>query len=426
MSKFSRILALCAALLLALSCCAVSLAEGVDDTAVLVTYDGQGITAAEIKDALANLIANDYVTDETDYATAIDYLLQDRVLQDKIDELGLNQFTPEEEEALKSDAESQWQQAIDTYVGYFLSEDTEEARAQAQQDAVAYYASYGYNFEALFDSLKNAAAFDKLEEKILEGKEYKPTEEEIRAVFEEYAAMDQEQYEDNVYMYETYQAYYGAEPWYKPEGYRGIIHILLSVDDELLTAYQDAQAAFEDSVTDEAPEGDEALKTARDEAKAAVIASRQTEIDDIYARLAQGEDFAALVAEYGEDPGMTDAAQLAAGYEVHRDSVLWDPEFTAGAFREEMQQPGDYSDPVVGSYGIHILYYLRDIPGGIIDMTDEISAEIEQYLETQNMNTIYAEALENWTNEHEIVYDYDAIALLSAQAAAEEEAEQAE
>jgi parvulin-like peptidyl-prolyl isomerase len=198
------------------------------------------------------------------------------------------------------------------------------------------------------------------------------------------------------------------------------------VDEELLTAYQDAQAAYEDSVTDEAPEGDEALKTARDEAQAAVLASRQTEIDDIYARLAQGEDFAALVAQYGEDPGMTDAAQLAAGYEVHQDSVIWDPVFTAGAFSEKMQQPGDTSDPVIGSYGIHILHYLRDIPGGIIEMTDEISAEIEQYLENQNMNSIYAEALEGWTKEHEIVYDYDAIALLTAQNTAEEETVQAE
>ena len=423
MNKVFRILALCAALVLALSCCVPSLAEAIDDAAVLVTYDGDGITAAEVKDALANLIANGYVTDETDYATAIDYLLQDRILQDKIAEMGLNEFTAEEEEALRADAESQWQQAIDTYVGYFLTEDTDEAREQAKKDAEAYYGAYGYNQEALFESLKNSAAYDKLEEKILEGKEYKPTEDEIRAVFEEYAAMDQQQYEGNVYMYEMYQAYYGAESWYKPEGYRGIIHILLSVDEELLSAYQEAQAAFEDSVTDEAPDGDEALKTARDEAAAAVLASRQTEIDDIYARLNQGEDFAALVAEYGEDPGMTDAAQLAAGYEVHQDSVIWDPVFTSGAFSEKMQQPGDTSDPVIGSYGIHILHYLRDIPGGIVELTDEISAEIEQYLENQSMNSIYAEALEGWRSEHEIVYDYDAIALLNAQAAAEEEAD---
>ena len=56
MNKVFRILALCAALMLALSCCAPSLAEAIDDTAVLVTFDGEGITAAEVKDALANLM----------------------------------------------------------------------------------------------------------------------------------------------------------------------------------------------------------------------------------------------------------------------------------------------------------------------------------------------------------------------------------
>ena len=422
MNKLSRLLALCAALALALSC-AFSLAEEVDDLAVVVTYDGEEITAAQARDALSNLIANGYVTDESEYKTAIEYLLQDRILQGKIQELGLNQFTAEEEEALRADAEEQWAQAIESYVSYFLTEDTDEARAKAQEDAEAYYASYGFTKDALFDSVKSSASYDKLEEHILEGKDYLPTEDEVRAVFEEYAAQDQANFEGNVYMYEVYQNYYGAQPWYKPEGYRGIIHILLSVEEELLTAYQDAQAAYEDSVTDEAPEGSAELKDALEKARDAVLASKQTEIDDIYARLANGEDFAALIAEYGEDPGMTDAARLADGYEVHRDSVIWDPAFTAGAFSEKMTQPGDTSDPVIGSYGIHILHYVRDIPGGIVEMTDEISAEIEEFLENQNKTAYYTEALTAWTAEHEIVYNDEVIDALiaSAQAAAEDE-----
>ncbi len=422
MNKLSRLLALCAALALALSC-AFSLAEEVDDLAVVVTYDGEEITAAQAKDALSNLIANGYVTDESEYKTAIEYLLQDRILQGKIQELGLNQFTTEEEEALRADAEEQWAQAIESYVSYFLTEDTDEARAKAQEDAEAYFASYGFTKDALFDSVKSSASYDKLEEHILEGKDYLPTEDEVRAVFEEYAAQDQANFEGNVYMYEVYQNYYGAQPWYKPEGYRGIIHILLSVEEELLTAYQDAQAAYEDSVTDEAPEGSAELKDALEKARDAVLASKQTEIDDIYARLANGEDFAALIAEYGEDPGMTDAARLADGYEVHRDSVIWDPAFTTGAFSEKMTQPGDTSDPVIGSYGIHILHYVRDIPGGFVEMTDEISAEIEEFLENQNKTVYYTEALSAWTAEHEIVYNDDVINALiaSAQAAAEDE-----
>ena len=185
------------------------------------------------------------------------------------------------------------------------------------------------------------------------------------------------------------------------------------------TVLQEAQASFEESVTDEAPNGDEALAAARDDAYNAVIASKQAEIDDIYARLANGESFADLIAQYGADPGMTDPSRLANGYEVHKDSVVWDPVFTSGAFSEKMQRPGDTSDPVVGSYGIHILHYLRDIPGGIVEMTDEISAEIEESLRTEKINSFYAEALEGWMAEHDIVYNQEAIDALSA---AQEEA----
>ena len=48
------------------------------------------------------------------------------------------------------------------------------------------------------------------------------------------------------------------------------------------------------------------------------------------------EEFAALIKEYGEDPGMTDEARLQTGYQVHKDSVVYDPAFTAGAFSEKI------------------------------------------------------------------------------------------
>ena len=211
------------------------------------------------------------------------------------------------------------------------------------------------------------------------------------------------------------------EFWYTPEGYRSIIHILMKVDDELLTAYTEAQAAYEESKSEENPDGDAEKKTVMEAAKAAVLASKQAEIDDIYARLEKGESFTDLIAQYGEDTGMTDAATLAEGYLVHKDSVLYDAAFTSAAFSEKMQKPGDTSDPVIGTYGIHILYYQKDVPGGVIELTDEISAEIEQSIYTEKVNAYYAEALESWIAEHEIVYNQEAIDALTA-AAQEQEA----
>ncbi|MBR3741518.1 MAG: hypothetical protein IKN04_13880 [Clostridia bacterium] len=412
--KLNQIMALCLALCLALGCCA-AFAEEAAQNPVLVTVDGEDIALDTINELLNQLISAGYAN-EGDYAMAIEYAVQDKVLKGKIAELGLDQFTEEELEAFRAEAHEEWESAIDSYVSYFLTEDTDEARAQARIDGEAYFTAYGYSEDSLLDSLKLSASYDKLEQSVLEGKDTAISEEDIRAEFEATAASHQAAVEGNIYLYELYQNYYGMNFWYVPEGYRGIIHILMKVDDELLSAYQDAQAAYEESITDEAPEGDAELKAALDAAKDAVLASKQAQIDDIYAKLAQGESFESLIALYGEDPGMTQPSYLAEGYAVHKDSVVYDPVFTSGAFSEKMQKPGDTSDPLIGSYGIHILHYLRDIPSGITELTDEISAEIEESLYTEKVNHYYAETLEAWIAEHDVVYHQEAIDALTAQA----------
>ena len=90
--------------------------------------------------------------------------------------------------------------------------------------------------------------------------------------------------------------------------------------------------------------------------------------------------------------------------------------FTEAAFSEKMIKPGDVSDPVVGKNGIHILYYLRDVPSGKIEMTDDIRNDIKAYLETSKKNQIFSEALASWQEQHEIVYNQEAIYALTAPA----------
>ena len=377
MKKSLRFVALCLALLL-IAVSAAAFAETADANPVLVTIDGEPVTLSDVNAAMTELVQQGTIADASDYAGAVRAIVSERVIQSKIEELKLDQFTKEEEDAFMARALEEWENALNEYAAYFVTEDTEEARAKAHEDGDAYYRAQGYSEEYVAQLYRQNAIYEKLQAYILEGKNVAASEEDIRSIFEEYAAQDRDMYEGNVYMYEIYKNYYGADSWYIPEGYRGIIHILLNVDSDLLSAYQTAQAAFEETVTDEAPEGDAAAKAARDEAFNAVLASKQAQIDDIYARLEKGESFADLIAEYGEDPGMQDKARLASGYEVHKDSVVWDPVFTSAAFSEKMTQPGDTSDPVVGSRGIHILHYLRDIPGGYIELSDEIRASISQ------------------------------------------------
>lgn len=415
MKNLKKLLALLLALLMCAS--ALSLAETAEEAAVeetsaaddpvLFTFDGEEFSLSSVTSYLDYLLNNNYVDSANDYDSAINYIVTSLTITKKIEELGLDQFTDEEKAAFMEEAQIEWGQALQDYVDYFKTgeEDEEALKAQAE----AYYAAYGYSVESLAESLMQDASYDLLQELIVEGKDLSITEEEIRAVYDEWVEEDRAMYANDIFSYELYQNYYGYTVAYMPDGYRGIIHILLKTDDSLLTALTSAQAAYEESQNEDQPDGDPALLEKVNEARSAVIASKQDVIDDIYARLQNGESFQSLIAEYGEDLGMTDPVQLEEGYAVHRDSIIWDSVFTDAAFSEKMQQPGDVSDPVVGSYGIHILYYLRDIPGGPMEMTDEISQTIEEYLNSQKLNACYADTLDAWTAEHEIIYNQEAI-----------------
>ncbi len=441
MMNRNRMFALLLALALALAVTMPALAETADADPVLGTFAGEPVLKSQVQEYLQSLLDNGNIEDENDYRTAIEYYMRDQVLLAKAHELGFFDFTDEELQALKTEAAAEWQTGLDSYVSYYLTEDTEDARAKLLEDAKNFYlTTYGYTQEVIEEMYVNSAAWNRLDDYLVG--DYTPTEEAIRQVFEEVGEQYKLYYGDAA-TYEYYTYYGGANIWYRPEGYRAVTHILLMPDEALLTAYSDAQAAYEEALNGdtttapaegeataeptegEAPQATEepkdldALKAAMDEAKAAVIASKQTEIDDIYARFQGGEAFDALIAQYGEDPGMQNEATLAEGYAVHKDSIAWDRAFVEGAFSEKMLAVGDVSDPVVGANGIHIIYYKSDIPGGLIDMTDDIRAEITEYLVSVENGTKYNEALTNWMPSYEIVYDDAAITLASTPAETE-------
>ena len=397
--------------------------EAADENPVLATLDGEEITLADTQRALDTLVSGGYITDASDYKTALDFLIQTRMLAAKITELGFDQFTDEEKADFAVKGQEEWEQAIQQYVSYFGGADGTNVE-QTRQEAIEYYNAHGITEETIAKQYQTEASQEKLEAYLLDGKDLTVTEEEIRALYDDAAEQDYASFDGNIGMYEMYQAYYGQEFFFEPEGYRGIIHILLDADEGLMDAYSQAQSAYEESKTEENPDGDEALKAAADEARQAILDSKKDVIDEIYTRLEKGEDFIALINEYNQDPGMKDEARLADGYHVHKESLMWDPVFTEAAFSEKMIKPGDVSDPVVGANGIHILKYLRDIPAGKKEMSDAVRAEIETYLINSRKNEILANAMTEWQTQHEIVYNQEAIyALTNAGEATENQAE---
>jgi parvulin-like peptidyl-prolyl isomerase len=94
---------------------------------------------------------------------------------------------------------------------------------------------------------------------------------------------------------------------------------------------------------------------------------------------------------------------------------VYDPAFTTAAFSNRMNEVGDVSEPSVGSFGIHIVKYQRDVPSGLI-MTDAIYSQISEALLIQKETEVLDSALSGWMAEMSISYNDANIALATQEA----------
>ncbi len=447
MKKMTRLLALVLALMLGATSAAV--AEDTDAAAtdtdaattetttsptdVMAVVNGKDVIRETVDNIASNLsytysqYGYDTTTEENVKAInqiALDYAIQYELMDQKAAEWGLDQFTDEEMEALTASNTETWNSLVDSYVSYYgglTDESTDEEKLAAKTSALAALEAMGYTEEVMMQSTIEEEVYNRVRDKMIEGVEV--TDDEIQTAFDEQVESDKASYEGNVAYYEYLTQYYGYTSYYVPEGYRGITQILLTVDDDLLQTYEDLAAKLEeqeeaaDSESTEATATDvEATETETpvtqadvDAAYDAIIASVQPTIDEINQKLADGTPFADLIAEYGSDPGMQSEPYASEGYSVHQDSVIWDSAFVKAAF--SVENVGDVSEPVLGSYGVYIVYYLRDIPAGAVELTDDIKETLKSSLLSTKENDAFSSTMNAWRSVSTIEYTGDIEAL---------------
>ena len=355
--------------------------------------------------------------------------IQRKLVTEKAAELGLDSVTDEEKESFRTAAKEEWDEAVEYFIsqmGEVTEDATDEQKAAARADALAFIQeNYGFDEETYLAEVVNSQITtlisDRVKASVVNGESV--TDEEIQQYFEDLVKEDREQYEKDVATYEFYTKYYGQSSYYQPEGYRGIVHILLPVDEALLNDWKDLAARFEEQqskteeeTTEDAgtsaaeaeptdtpePTAEPVTKEQVDAAKQAILDSVQDKIDEIKAKLESGTSFEDLIKEYGTDPGMQDDTTRAEGYPVHNDSIVYDSAFQAAAMA--LEKIGDISEPVVGQYGVHILQYLRDIPGGAVELTDTMKEEFRSTLQSELENELFSQALTEWALNADITY----------------------
>ena len=130
----------------------------------------------------------------------------------------------------------------------------------------------------------------------------------------------------------------------------------------------------------------------------------QATLDDIQTRLDAGEDFQALIDEYGEDPGMQNEPTASVGYYVSADSTTWDTAFRDAAML--LSNVGDVSEPVLGMSGVHIIRYESDVTPGPVPLEEVRDRLYDEALTTLREEN-YAALLSEWVAALNPVYYYD-------------------
>ena len=408
---------------------------------IVASFDG-GEVSVEEAEAQYEYMVSIYAQYGIDVAA---YGLEDSVRQEVVatlaenaivlhmaEQLGLG-LTEDQETQFATEATQGYESTVEMYYqSYFADqyEDESEGRTAAAQ----YLNEQGYTYESTLKSLRETQLATNVYDYITA--DVTVTEEEVKAAYDEYVAADQSTYEASAYQFES--AYTnGSDIYYTPEGYRVVKHILFQFDDEQAAQYEElcaqldaldaelAEATATDETATDAAATDEtaadetaAAETAADETATeeaapraaeeieADIAEAQAQLDALYqqlipeaeaaaARFESGEDIEALIAELNDDTGMPETG-YAVSETADASTQMWDPAFTEGAL--SIEEVGGLSEPVLGTYGVHLIYYAGDLTPGATPYED-VRANVETLALSEKVNQTYADQIAAWEEE---------------------------
>jgi len=209
-----------------------------------------------------------------------------------------------------------------------------------------------------------------------------PTEDEVRAEYDEKVATDKESMDEDPTIYES-SAMYGSTIYYAPEGLRNVKQVLIKIDDKA----NEAIGLLRESGYDD--QADQLLEKA--------LADIKTKADEVLAKIQSGDvKFDQAVTDFNDDDSMPEA-----GYAVSEGSGTYMEPFTTGAMA--LAKIGDVSGLVATDYGYHILQYTSDITPGAVDY-ETLKVDIKENLKNTLEEEKWSALVEEWKTKCEVVY----------------------
>lgn len=414
---------------------------------VVASYDGGEVTQADVMASFSSMYSNYSqmysmfgYSMPADMITTVENSVAEQAVQDvaiarQMEARGLKLEDSKLAE-LQAEADEHYQQYYDT----FYANVTEKDEAVHAKQTEYNMAVNGFTRDALY-AIEVAEANRELVQQNVRDEIAELSDADLQAAYEAKLKEDEEKYSASNSSFESDMSSDTAVVTWIPEGYRTVKHILIIPEADVLSAYVDARSAYETAQTNldalnaeleelghdhDEEEGEDAhrtaeeiqadidaaqaeiepLKVAMDKAAEDCLANVKAKTDEIYAKLESGEDFAALIETYGEDPGMKNEPTKTRGYYVSSASTNWDKNFTEGAMA--LEKVGDYTQtPVVGSSGVHIIRYESDATPGAVALEDIHDALYDATLETKKADH-YTSELNSWVEALNPKYSIDA------------------
>lgn len=358
MKKFLPVLSLLMSLMMFGSCC---MAE--NTAAVVATVNGEPLYYSDYH-AIESAYLYQYESAGVDISNSANYTyVQDLALTYAIEQMlvvqdmtaqGMYELDEEMEAWCVKEGQAAYEQALRD-VGEMMRQTLElSAEEDMTEHALSYAAALNVTVDTYIEEFRTQYAAAKYQEWLI--RDNPVTDEEVKALYDARVADSEARFAQDVAAFEQ-AVYTGEEAWYMPAGYRAIQWVMLSAD----------------------AQGDTSEEKA---------ASVQGKVDAIRSRLASGESFESLCTEFGVEGSKTVTTE-----QIHPESVVFSDEVHAGAFSEEMKNPGDTAVVVIGSY-VMMLYYHDDVPAGPVEYTQEIHDALAYTLYAERTQAAQAARIE--------------------------------
>lgn len=351
----------------------------------------------------------------------LEMLVQQAVVDQKLEEGGYSVATEEEKQTAQKNVDELYATYIDEIVTYDLAdselpEEEKRAAAEGMMEELGYASK-----EAMLADELLSIADEKLFQSVVG--DVTLSEDELKAAYEARVEMAKADYEADPSYYES-DVSGDAVIYYRPEGYRYVKQIFIPIaqedqeaiqamDDQIFADYEALSALQEEFAAAESEEERNRLLEEHNAAEDALAAAEealtqrtesayialQPVVEQIQAALAVGETFDALAEQYGAEPVEEFGVLTEEGYLIGEASTAYSEDFQLAAMA--LEKAGDVSEPVRSEYGIHIIVYAGDVPAGAVALA-EVRESLAAEALSEKQSTAFQNTLAAWVEEADV------------------------